>query len=338
MPCRLRGDLLELCRPVGSTRAPSKFDRSAVEGDSLDSCHTPGIRVLSNRMKLTMNSARHCMFILLALPRLAHGGARAQDSTSVDAARLALASSLVAATVVGVHIYQQNAWWQGPRAPFRFENDWEYALNIDKFGHAYGAYLLSNVFTYTMSWVGFRDATSVFWGAVLGLSYQLYVEVEDGFHREYGFSPGDAFADVAGAMIPLAQATFPVLKNFDLKWSYSPSQEYLDALKQNKGRVFIDDYQGQIYWLTVDPHFLMAEGLSKAVPSWLGLALGAAVRNLDGAGNGEKIFYVSLDYNLSKIETSNSLLRAVFTALDFIHLPAPGIALEGNQVKVGVFY
>jgi hypothetical protein len=287
---------------------------------------------------MIMNPGRHCLLIVLALPWLAHGEARAQDSSSVDGARLAIASTVVAGTVVGVHIYQQNAWWQGPRAPFRFENDWEYALNIDKSGHAYGAYLLSNLFASTMSWVGFRDPMIVFWGAILGLSYQLYVEVEDGFHKEYGFSPGDAFSDVGGAMIPLAQATFPVLKNFALKWSYSPSQEYLDALKQNKGRVFIDDYQGQIYWLAMDPHFLMGEGLSKAVPSWLGLALGAAVRNLDGAGNGEKIFYLSLDYNLSKIEASNGVLRAVCTALDFIHLPAPGIALEGRRVKIGVFY
>jgi hypothetical protein len=76
----------------------------------------------------------------------------AQDTTKIDVLHMAAVSSLTLGTVVGVHIYQRNAWWQGQRAPFRFENDWVYALNIDKFGHTYGAYLLSNIFKYSLSW------------------------------------------------------------------------------------------------------------------------------------------------------------------------------------------
>ncbi len=262
----------------------------------------------------------------------------AQDSSQVDVSRLVLTSTATAATVAAVHIYQQHAWWQGARAPFRFENDWTYALNVDKFGHAYGAYLLSHLFTYALSWIGYRDQTGTFWGALLGMSYELYVEVEDGYHKDYGFSPGDAFSDVCGAMIPLAQKSFPVLRNFTLKWSYAPSTEYLDALKTDKGRVFIDDYQGQIYWVGMDPHFLMGEGMAKAIPSWVGLSLGVAARNLDQIDQRERLLYLSLDYNLSKIETGSAFLHALFTALDFIHFPAPAFELEGKRLRVGIFY
>jgi hypothetical protein len=266
------------------------------------------------------------------------GPARAQDTSRINGAKLALAATLTSGTVVAVHIYQRDAWWQGGRAPFHFENDWAYALNIDKFGHAYGSYSLAYLFQYIMTWVGFNRPTSVVGGSMLGLGYQLYVEAEDGFHKIYGFSPGDAITDIAGAMIPIAQETFPVLKNFRLKWSYYPSEEYRNALKTNKGRVFIDDYQGQIYWVGMDPHFIMGEGLSKVIPPWLGLSFGTAVRNLDTGGNGEKIFYLTLDYNFSQIETNSDFLRALFTALDFFHLPAPGFALEGRTFKIGVFY
>ncbi len=276
------------------------------------------------------------LFLIVLCANVATGGE--QDTSHVNVGRLALAAGLTGGTIVAVHLYQQQAWWQGSRATFRFENDWSYALNIDKFGHAYGAYILSRGFSASLAWVGFSHAESAFWGPMLGLGYQLYVEVEDGFHAIYGFSPGDAFSDIGGAALPLAQEAFPVLRNFTLKWSYAPSRDYLNALKTDRARVFIDDYQGQIYWIAVDPHFLMGSHLAAAVPSWLGLALGAAVRTLDGEGNGERLFYLSLDYNLSKIQTGSSLLKAVFEALDIIHLPAPGIGLEGRVVRLGFFY
>jgi hypothetical protein len=194
------------------------------------------------------------------------------------------------------------------------------------------------LFTYALTWSGFESRASVFYGSAFGLLYQLYVEVEDGFHKDYGFSPGDAFSDVIGASIPLAQEAFPVLRNLSLKWSYFPSSEYIDALKQKQSRVFIDDYQGQIYWLGMDPHFLMSDAWAKSIPAWLGISLGAAVRNLDGSGGGTKQFYLALDYNLSKIETDSPFLRGLFIALDHFHLPAPAIYLDGKALKAGVVY
>ena len=266
------------------------------------------------------------------------GRAEAQDSSRVDMGRAILVGTGITGTVVAVHIYQRNAWWQGPHAPFRFQNDWSYALNIDKFGHAYGAYILAKAFSGTLSWIGFSDAASKFWGPLFGLSYQLYVEVEDGYHLIYGFSPGDAFSDVAGAALPAAQSRFPVLENFALKWSYYPSTEYVNDLKKGQPKAFIDDYQGQIYWLSLDPHFLFGRDLAAAVPAWLGISFGAAVRNLDGVGNGERMFYLALDYNFRRIETSSSFLRSAFTALDFFHLPAPGIGLEGKRFTIKLVY
>lgn len=217
------------------------------------------------------------VFLLVGLLSASRADGGEQDDTSgVIPGRVVLLGAVTAGTVAAVHIYQARAWWQGPRAPFRFENDWTYALNIDKVGHAYGAYVMSHLFSYSMDWCGFSHMTGVYYGSILGLAYQLYVEVEDGFHQDYGFSPGDAFSDVLGAAIPLAQERFPVLKNFSLKWSYYPSTEYIDALRGGSGRVFIDDYQGQTYYVTMDPHFLMGD----TQPSWFppGSASASALR------------------------------------------------------------
>ncbi len=260
------------------------------------------------------------------------------DSIGIHPVRLAIVSTFAASTLIAVHLYQERAWWQGPRSPFRFQNDWKYALNIDKFGHAYGSYLESKIFSHVASWVGVRESASTFYGSVFGLAFQLYVELEDGFHQDYGFSPGDAFADILGSAIPLVQATVPGMENVGLKFSYYPSQQFLNDLKQGKSRTFLDDYEGQIFWVSMDPHFLMGGDLKNAIPAWVGFSLGAAVRNLDGLGDGTRSFYLTLDYNLSKIGTESVFLHALFTALDNLHFPAPGIGVEGGRFKAGIFY
>jgi hypothetical protein len=252
--------------------------------------------------------------------------------------RAGLVAAAAGGIVTAVHLYQQNAWWQGARAPFRLENDWSYALNLDKCGHAFGAYLAASLFGGALDWSGLGPTRSVFYGSMLGLAYQLYVEVEDGFHREYGFSPGDGIADITGALVPLLRLEYPALACLRPKWSYAPSRQYLDDVRSGKSRAFIDDYQGQTFWLTVDPHPLVGSTISGALPSWLGLAVGAASRNLDGSGGGDRIFYLALDYNLSAIDTGSSLLRTIFRAIDFFHLPAPGIALRNGKLTLGLYY
>jgi len=264
--------------------------------------------------------------------------AEGQDSTGINATRLGIVAGAAAGTIAAVHIYQHSAWWQGERAPFRFENDWTYALNIDKMGHTYGGYAESKLARNILGWIGLDERPALVYGSLLGLAYQTYVEVEDGYHQAYGFSPGDEFSDILGASIPLAQEAFPVLKNFSMKFGYYPSSQYLDALKTQKFRVFIDDYEGSVYWICMDPHFLMGEKLRNQVPPWLGVAMGFAVHDLDENGAGRRLYYLTLDYNFSKISTTSDVLKTLFGALDFFHFPAPGIALEDSQLRFGIFY
>ena len=262
------------------------------------------------------------------------------DTSRVNASRLILIGGALTGTVIAVHLYQQAAWWQGDRAPFRFENDWSYALNIDKWGHAYGSYLAANIGQAALRWSNVPNQESIMYGSLLGLGYQLYVEAEDGFHKEYGFSPGDAISDVIGASIPMAQQAFPVLRNFSMKWSYYPSSDYLTSLRSKQFRVFIDDYEGQIYWMRMDPHFLLNKSMASAVPQWLGLAFGLGAHNLDGKGGGERLYYLALDYQLSSMEIlqGSEFVRTLAAVIDFIHLPSPGIASEDGRLKVGIFY
>ncbi len=260
------------------------------------------------------------------------------DSTGVSTSRLVILGSITTGTVVAVHLYQAGAWWQGPRAPFRIENDWDYALNVDKMGHAYGAYLLSHLFGYGLDWSGVDRWNSVLFGSIFGLAYQLYVETEDGFHRDYGFSPGDGIADVAGAMVPLLQESIPSLRGFALKWSYFPSKQYRDELKATPARVFIDDYQGQFYWVSFMPRTVMTDRTSPWLPEWLGVSWGYAARDLNNPVERHSVWALTLDVSLARIHTGSDFLDALFTVLDHIHVPLPGVLVERGTFKFGLVY
>ena len=280
---------------------------------------------------------RSCMALVLAAALLS-SHAFANDSSHVDTGRLYLVCGTALSAGVLIHIYQHNAWWQGQQEPFRFENDWEYALNVDKFGHAYGAYSESRLARAVLLWTGFNDDAALFYGSVFGFTYQTYVEVEDGYHRSYGFSPGDAIANTIGSSLPLLQRSFPVLSNFSLKYSYFPSRQYLNDLKSENFRVFIDDYEGSVFWITMDPHFLMSPSAAKALPAWLGLALGIGGHNLEQPTPGVRNYYLTTDVQFSRIKAGGEFLSALFGALDFFHFPAPGLAIENRKLKVGIFY
>ncbi len=265
--------------------------------------------------------------------------AQVNDSSHISTTRLAVFGGVTAASMVVVHIQQQQAWWNGPKGSFWLYNDWQFAKGVDKLGHMYGAYVASTAFREGFRWCGLSDRSSLLLGVSAGLALELYVEIEDGFHQIYGFSPGDAMADFLGAGYVLAQETFPVLENIRMKWSYWPSSDLRDALRRGENRTFLDDYDGQKHWLAVDPHIALGERLGKVLPSWLGIAVGYGVEgSIRERGDARAAFYFVLDYNLRRLSTGEGFLHSLLHALDFVHLPAPGIKILGKDVRFGIIY
>ncbi len=265
--------------------------------------------------------------------------ARDKDTSGVSGSRLAVFGGVTAGALLGVHLYQKQAWWNGPKGSFWLYNDWNFGRGVDKAGHMYGAYVASTLFREGFRWCGFSDRSSLILGSSAGLLVELYVEVEDGFHEMYGFSPGDAMADFVGVAYPLAQATFPVLENIRPKWSYWPSSDLRAALRRGENRAFLDDYEGQKYWLAVDPHFALGEDLGKVIPSWIGFAVGYGVEgSIREKGDAKGVFYLALDYNFRRLSPGDGFLHTFFHALDYVHLPAPGLKVQGSEVTFGIIF
>ena len=108
-------------------------------------------------------------------------------------------TATTAAFMVSQHIYQSNTIWKD-KAEFKIIEDGQYALYADKAGHIFGSYIMSYAYTEFLSSAGISWELSNILGASIGLTYQTYIEVLDGYGSNFGFSPSDFYADIFDAI------------------------------------------------------------------------------------------------------------------------------------------
>jgi hypothetical protein len=226
---------------------------------------------------------------------------------------------------VGIHIYQYHAWWKDLRRSFHFNSDWEYALWLDKVGHFYAGGILAHAFSSALEAGNFQSEEAAIYGTALAFLYQTYVEFEDGFGPDWGFSIADEAANTLGASYTLAQYYFPYLKNFMFRFSYLPSNKPKFGFRPGGG---IDDYEGQKYWLSFRMKNLLPEGISKYWPEFLMLSAGVSVKELDGNGGGHREFYIALDIDAETIPLYGGFWQFLKNSLNYIHFPMPGVRIS----------
>lgn len=255
---------------------------------------------------------------------------------NIDYTRLSIFGGAALGVGTVIHIYQANAWWQTQDNKFRIVNDWEYARWIDKVGHFYGTHLLAHAFSGAFEASNFQPELSAIVSSVSALAFELFIEVEDGFGPDWGFSPGDATFDLLGASFYLLQYYYPVLKNFQPKFSYYPTQEFLDG--KHKSGIIIDDYEGQKYWIGMRMKELLPNGFDEYWPSFLMLSGGMAVKNLDGKGGGQTEFYLALDFDTEQIPLYGGVWQFIKNTLNYIHFPMPGIRVTPKFTFFGLVF
>jgi hypothetical protein len=150
--------------------------------------------------------------------------------------------------LVAIIGFEQKDWNWGTTS-FHFANEGWFGrdtkyLGVDKLGHAYTAYLLSEYFTQRIAHSTEDRAGAALTGAVLGMGIQTYVEILDGF-SDNGFSPQDFVADGVGAGFSVLRNTIPGLADkLDFRMEYIPSGN--DGSFQP-----FHDYTGQKYVLAL---------------------------------------------------------------------------------------
>ena len=255
--------------------------------------------------------------------------------TDVDYSTLATVGGITLGIGVGVHIYQANAWWQDQSSTFKVVNDWEYALWLDKMGHFFGTALMAHGLSAGFEGANIDLEKSAIYGAIGAFAFEAFIEIEDGFGPQWGFSPGDISADFLGALYTVGQYYYPTLKHIQPRVSYFPSQKYLDG--EHKGNI-IDDYAGQKYWLAFRMKELLPNKISEYWPSFLMLSVGMGLRDWDGFGGGKQDLFIAFDLDAEQLPLYGPVWQFIKNTLNFIHFPMPGLRITPNSAAFVIVY
>lgn len=255
--------------------------------------------------------------------------------------RLAAVTGGLVATSVALHLWQRNAWWaEEHRTSFHFHDDGGYALHLDKVAHFHATALEAAVIARALRWSGLSDNASALWGAVGALALQTHVEIEDGHNALWGFDRLDAAANVLGAGFFYARERVPALDPFVLKWSYWPARvaRGRDDGIADRPNSFIDDYEGQVFWVAVRVADLLPEGARPYWPEWLGLAVGLSGQHLQTPEARRELF-LSLDVDIPRLFPAETWLGQQLREFgNFFHLPAPALRLTPRLTPYALYY
>jgi hypothetical protein len=278
-----------------------------------------------------------------------------ESSPSINKQRIHLIeyTSLSLYPVSMYWLYSQ--WYKDyPQSSFHFFNDQSEWLQMDKCGHVLTSYTIGKAGYKALKWAGEEDNKAIWCGAGIGFLYQATIEVFDGFSSAWGFSMTDITANVFGSAVFISQQLAWKQQRFQLKFSFHQS-DYAryrpDLLGSGLPENILKDYNGQTYWLSVNPYSFMKQ--DSKFPKWLSFAFGYGAEGMIGGKSNSFIsdrevfpsisryrqYYLSLDFDLSRMETRSRFLSSLFKIINVIKLPAPAIELnQGRKTKFYALY
>ena len=255
---------------------------------------------------------------------------RSEDSTDIAAEvsvpkMAGVASLTLVAYGAAYGLVFAKGWWDDEHSHFHLENDFDYALNLDKFGHFAGGVVLGESFYEGYRWAGASEFNSYLFAGLSAMMTHVAIDVKDGYSPEWGFSVFDVLSGTLGGFYPMAERYIPVFKYVDLKWSYWINTKAY--YRQSDTGVFTDDYVNQTFWASFKPYRLLPAGARAYYPSWLAFAAGLSID--------EKVFtkephprrevYLAFDYDLEAFRPQSRMARTIIKYLNYFKLPAPTI-------------
>lgn len=291
------------------------------------------------------------IFIFLAISQFI----LASDSLSVFKKRKITLGISTAALTGGSLVYLNQAWFQQySSGKFHFFNDNDEWLQMDKCGHTFTNYQVSRVMMQAMDWAGYSTKKQILIGGLSGFTYMTAIEVMDGYSAGWGFSWGDMSANALGTGMSIGQKLLWKEQRIQLKFSFYPTNyaKYRPNLLGDEIYMqVLKDYNGQIYWLSVNPSsFIKREN---KFPKWLNVAFGYGANGMIGAKynnvlaedadgtthyfNRYRQGYFSLDVDFTRIKTKSKFLKSVFTCINVIKVPFPNLEVSEGKLKFNYY-
>jgi hypothetical protein len=200
----------------------------------------------------------------------------------------------------------------------------------------------------TLDWAGVSKKNQLIYGATLGFTFLTAVEILDGYSEQWGASLGDVLANAAGTGLLVGQELLWNEQRISVKYSFHQTKyakQRPGTLGENFLQQTLKDYNGQTYWLSAN---IWSFNKKSNFPKWLNIAFGyGADGMLFGSNSIEnsllqdpyRQFYLSLDADLTKINTNSKFLKTIFSVVNFIKIPAPALEFNTkNGIKFHYLY
>ncbi len=275
--------------------------------------------------------------------------------------RIKLITGVHLAAYAGTLAVLSQAWYDDvSKTRFHTFNDSREWLQVDKVGHAWTAYNIASQSKNMWRWSGVEEQTSVWLGGISSVGYLTILETLDAHSKKWGWSWSDMGANVFGTALYVSQQTVWKEQRIQFKFSTFPVN-YPTDLKQRAESLYgasfaekiLKDYNGQTYWLSFN---LGLFAKNKNLPAWLNVAVGYGAKGLYGGFNnigynkeGNVIFnrtdikrqrqwYLSPDIDFTKIKTGKRGVKALFSLLNMVKIPAPALELSGGKLRGHLLY
>lgn len=247
-----------------------------------------------------------------------------------------------------------EAWYkEHDRGSFHSFDDSQEWMQVDKAGHTMTAFTLAKLNYGMYRWAGISERKAVWLGGAVSMAYLTGIEVLDGFSTEWGFSWTDMAANTIGNGLFVGQQLAWGEQRMQLKFSAhltNYAEQRPNVLGSGFWERMLKDYNGQTYWLSVNPSSFRKGNKGKF--KWLNVAVGYGAEGMLGANSNADLniegaldieryrqYYLSLDIDLTRIRTNSGFLKGLFYTLNMIKIPAPTLEFNGKgEVEFHLLY
>lgn len=233
-----------------------------------------------------------------------------------------------------------NQVWYAPYSTEEFHlfNDSKQWMQMDKFGHAFTGYLITNELNRLHYWAAGKRQPWV--GAVYAMSYLSTLEIMDGFSSGWGFSGADMLANGLGVGLAFSQDFFFKRQIIIPKFSFSRTS-YAAVRPEILGSTYTEqllkDYNGQTYWVSLPvATFLKLPKRFHWICISLGYGCDAKLVGSQDTWNGynaRRQVYLSLDIDCANLAPKHPKLNKVLTHLNWIKVPFPSLEFSTDKTR-----
>lgn len=289
---------------------------------------------------------------LLALIHLHVAGQRSfwHPSDSLHKVRVIGTSASIGSVWTGSMVGLGAVWYKGiQKTKWHTFDDSKNWMQMDKAGHFYTGYKINQLTTDLYLWSGLNTKNATLIGAGISFGYQTTLEMFDAYSAEWGFSWADFGSNVAGIASYSSQMLIWNEERVIPKFSFHPT-EYAELRPEVLGSNFMEsllkDYNGQTYWLSVNPSTFFK---NSKLPKWLCFSFGYSVDKkiygdsdvfLNGSDqlNAQREYLFSLDVDFSRIKTKRQWLNVMLKQLNYLKIPFPSLLLSNGKLGFEPIY